>query len=238
MPGTPAMRASPRTAALALVLFAIAGAGVFFLMPARSGKVAHPVPPSKAPPLCANEAPKFMLSKYLRDKPYPMSIDPSTNYRARIATSCGTMYIDLLPGQSPNAVNNFVNLSKAHWFNAEYFFRISKDPDYVRVGDPTGTGEGGPGYAIPGDPPGDRGYDVGALAMWNDENGRAGSQFIIITGPDMLDQLPPGLTVFGTLSDDASLRVAQKIDSVPTRDDVPVEKVWILGVRIDEKGSS
>src|SRR5436190_20639343 len=119
-----------------------------------------------------------------------------------MATSCGVLTIDLLPGKSPVAVNNFVNLANAHWYNGMSFFRISKNPDFVQAGDPTGTGTGGPGYTISSDLPNGLKYAVGSVAMVNGQNGKAGSQFMIITGDEGLSALPHGLTVLGRSGDD------------------------------------
>ena len=51
----------------------------------------------------------------------------------------------------------------------------------IQGGDPTGTGTGGPGYAIPDEKP-TRSYAIGDLAMANSGPNTGGSQFFIIQG--------------------------------------------------------
>ncbi len=192
--------------------------------------------PSKPPAVCADKPPALVRAKFLREQPYPMSIDPDATYDIRIVTSCGTLYGTLLPKQAPIAVNNFVSLAMDHWYQATYFHRIDKGLDVIEGGDPRADGTGGPGYTIDDDPGGQVLYQVGSLVMAGDGSpDSAGSRFFIITGPDGLDLIPPGQTVFGQLVGDTSLQVARKIGSVAVEGDTPLEKVWILSIRIDEK---
>ena len=238
----PLMPAAPRrpkarlirvAGAALLVIIVVVAARQLLLSSHEDGSVAASA--SASPSVCANEPPKFIRSKFLRSEPYAMSIDPSRKSEVRLATSCGTMLIKLFPKQSPIAVNNFANLAKDAWYTGTYFFRIVKDLDIIQAGDPSGTGTRGPGYTIPDDAPNGLHYEIGSVVMWRgDTPDSAGAQFLIITGPEGLADLPPGLTVFGKLADTASLQVAQKIQSVPVEGDAPLEKVWLLGVHVEE----
>jgi len=224
-------------AAACLVFLAIIVVIGFHRFPgARRGAGVPTTSPSEPASVCADNPPRVVRAKFLRSAPYPTSIDPRRNYEVRLATSCGTMYLKLFPKQSPIAVNNFVNLAKHQWFTGTYFFRIVKDLGIIQAGDPTGTGSTGPGYTIPDDAPNGLHYQVGSVVMWRGgAPDSAGSQFFIITDPDGLGELPHGLTVFGQLREDASLQVARKIQSVPVQGDKPLEKVWILGARAEER---
>ena len=74
-----------------------------------------------------------------------MIIDPAKRYTATMVTSKGTMVIALDPLAAPKTVNNFVFLSRYHYYDGIVFHRII--PGFVlQGGDPEGTGTGGPGY--------------------------------------------------------------------------------------------
>jgi peptidyl-prolyl cis-trans isomerase B (cyclophilin B) len=79
------------------------------------------------------------------DAPPPMVIDPKKSYTATLHTSKGDIAIQLLAGQAPQTVNNFVFLAREGFYDGVTFHRVI--PDFMaQTGDPTGTGRGGPGY--------------------------------------------------------------------------------------------
>ena len=107
-------------------------------------------------------------------------IDPAQIYTAELTTNFGTMTWQLLPSASQSAVNSFVCLARAGYFNDAPFHRIV-DGFVIQGGDPTGTGTGGPGYTITDSPVvGD--YSVGMVSMANTgQPNSSGSQFFINT---------------------------------------------------------
>ena len=61
-----------------------------------------------------------------------------------------TFRAELYPDVAPNTVNNFISLAKSGFYDGVIFHRVI--PGFmVQGGDPTGTGMGGPGYAIRGE---------------------------------------------------------------------------------------
>ena len=57
---------------------------------------------------------------------------------------------ELYPEAAPNTVANFVNLAESGFYDGLIFHRVI--PGFmIQGGDPTGTGMGGPGYAIRGE---------------------------------------------------------------------------------------
>ncbi|MCW8133501.1 MAG: peptidylprolyl isomerase [Planctomycetota bacterium] len=75
------------------------------------------------------------------------AFDP-TNPRVRITLAGGgTIEIVLLEDMAPNTVANFIELTEKHYYDGLTFHRIVEN-FMVQGGDPTGTGKGGPGYAI------------------------------------------------------------------------------------------
>jgi cyclophilin family peptidyl-prolyl cis-trans isomerase len=146
-----------------------------------------------------------------------MTIDRKATYTATMVTSCGTIVIELDAKRAPQTVNSFVFLAHRGYFDGQYFHRLDTSIDVIQGGDPTGTGGGGPGYAIPDELKGGESYTPGTLAMANSGANTGGSQFFIISGPNgrNLDG-NPAYTIFGTVVE--GLRVAQRILSLPILD--------------------
>ena len=62
----------------------------------------------------------------------------------------GVIKAELYPEIAPNTVANFVNLVQSGFYDGVIFHRVI--PGFmIQGGDPTGTGAGGPGYAIKGE---------------------------------------------------------------------------------------
>ena len=133
-------------------------------------------------------------------KQYPsppeMSIDPAKTYTATIETGHGEMILELLPGDAPATVNNFVFLARDGFYDDGSFHRVISG-FMIQGGCPEGTGRGGPGYRF-NDEPVTRRYTRGTLAMANAGPNTNGSQFFIVHGADV--GLPPNYTIFGTLT--------------------------------------
>jgi peptidyl-prolyl cis-trans isomerase B (cyclophilin B) len=62
----------------------------------------------------------------------------------------GIMKAELYPEIAPNTVNNFISLINKGYYDGIIFHRVIKN-FMLQGGDPTGTGMGGPGYAIKGE---------------------------------------------------------------------------------------
>jgi cyclophilin family peptidyl-prolyl cis-trans isomerase len=74
--------------------------------------------------------------------------DPDKDYTARIDTDMGTFTIELLRKDAPIAVKTFVDLAQDGFYDGLSFHYVETDR-VVAGGDPTGTGQGGPGFHIP-----------------------------------------------------------------------------------------
>jgi peptidylprolyl isomerase len=165
------------------------------------------------------------------DAPPPMVIDPSKRYTATMVTSLGELVISLDPVAAPKTVNNFVFLSRYHYYDGVVFHRIIKN-FMCQGGDPEGTGRGGPGYRFEDELPRAGSYEVGSLAMANAGPNTNGSQFFIVSGPDGV-RLPPSYSLFGKVV--KGLDVVEQMQSVRTGGgDKPVEDLVIQSVTITE----
>jgi cyclophilin family peptidyl-prolyl cis-trans isomerase len=145
------------------------------------------------------------------DRP-SLRIDAAANWRAHLETSCGTVDISLDARDQPRTVASFVFLARRGFYNGVTFHRIAHQPNgadfVVQGGDPTGGGQGGPGYSVTERPPEDTQYTRRVVAMAKTEiepPGTSGSQFFIVTAQDA--GLPPDYAVLGrVVGSDAALR--------------------------------
>ena len=162
---------------------------------------------------------------------------PGVSYQAVIETNYGSLTADLYSDSAPVTVNNFVFLAKYGYFNETICHRAI--PGFVvQCGDPTGRGDGGPGYAIPDELPQAGSYKIGSLAMANAGSGTGGSQFFIVSGAAGTS-LPPNYALFGQVTQgvedvltklDAQGNPEQSSNGVP-----PLSEIRILSVKILEK---
>ena len=108
-------------------------------------------------------------------------LDDAQAHTATIATSEGAITVELWSGRSPATANNFAFLAGEGFYDETPIHRIV--PGFVvQMGDPTGTGSGGPGYRFADELEAARkgGYDRGTLAMANAGPNTNGSQFFIM----------------------------------------------------------
>jgi len=167
---------------------------------------------------------------------------------ATIHTNHGDIRINLFGNHAPLTVENFVGLATGgkEWtnpatgqkstdplYNGVIFHRIIKD-FMLQGGDPLGQGIGGPGYQFKDEIHPELTFaEPYVLAMANAGPGTNGSQFFITTVPT--PWLQAKHTIFGEVADDASKKVVDEIEAVPTdRGDKPLEPVVISGIDVAE----
>ncbi|HEX6299931.1 MAG TPA: peptidylprolyl isomerase [Acidimicrobiia bacterium] len=156
-----------------------------------------------------------------------LAIDLSKSYSATLDTSHGEIVIEFDPERSPLTVNNFVFLANEGFYDGVVFHRVIEN-FMIQGGDPTGTGQGGPGYRFRDEIEGSGTYTRGTVAMANAGPNTNGSQFFIVhkdTG------LPHSYTIFGKVTEgmDAvdSIASSDTDTSDRPRDDVVIKKVTI-----------
>ena len=124
-------------------------------------------------------------------------LDPAKTYRVVIRTNCGSFTIQLAVKTSPATTASFASLVQKGYFDGTIFHRIV--PGFVvQGGDPTASGQGGPGYTTVDKPPAATRYTLGLVAMAKTQTeapGTSGSQFFVVTAQDA--QLPPDYAVLG-----------------------------------------
>lgn len=119
------------------------------------------------------------------------------SFTAVLHTVKGDITLQLDAVAAPVHVTNFVKLARAGFYNGVTFHRVVAD-FVIQAGDPTGTGAGGPGYAIKFEQSPLK-HVKGALGMArsNDPHS-AGSQFYITLSAT--PHLDSGYVVFGVTS--------------------------------------
>jgi peptidyl-prolyl cis-trans isomerase A (cyclophilin A) len=181
-----------------------------------------------------------------RDLPGMSGPDSAGTY-AVLETSRGEITIRLFPQDAPLAVANFVGLAKGEkeWteprtgkktkrplYDGTLFHRVV--PGFmVQGGDPTGRGNGGPGFAFADEITEGRTFGkAGVVAMANTGPDSNGSQFFItVARTPWLDKRH---TIFGEVV--RGLEVAHAIAASPrSGEDRPYEDQLLKKVRIEEK---
>ncbi|HLB18860.1 MAG TPA: peptidylprolyl isomerase [Gaiellaceae bacterium] len=151
-------------------------------------------------------------------------LDKSKAYMVDVHTNFGDFDIRLDVKNSPCTTSSFAALVRKGFFDGTRFHRIV--PGFViQGGDPTGTGQGGPGYTVRDVPPGNAAYTKGVVAMAKtsaEPAGTSGSQFFVVTGANaglpaqyaLLGVVTKGLPVvdrIGKLGNPVSERPTRKV---------------------------
>ncbi len=142
------------------------------------------------------------------DRPDSLNVPVHGTVPATLRTSDGPITITLDRAQAPCAVHSLVSLARQQYYVHTPCHRLTTDPARVfllQCGDPTGTGAGGPGYAVQDEPPtglapapgtpGEVLYPRGTVALSNHgvpDSG--GSQFFLVYRDS---PLPPDYSVLG-----------------------------------------
>ncbi len=190
-------------------------------------------------------------------RPVPLPPDPRhTPDRGTVEvvlkTNLGEIALLLDREQAPCTVQSFLHLVRHRFYDRTVCHRLTAYPTLkvLQCGDPTGTGEGGPGYQFkdelptdlkpwPDDPTGERKiYPRATVAMANAGPDTNGSQFFLVYADS---RLRPNYTIFGRVSR-GGLRTLDRIAAGgvgPTPDDPtlvdgpPALRTEILRARID-----
>jgi cyclophilin family peptidyl-prolyl cis-trans isomerase len=165
---------------------------------------------------------------------FALCIDPTKTYTAVVTTNMGTYSAVLDAAKAPGTVNNFVSLARNKYFDGTTCHRAI--PGFmIQCGDPTATGNGGPGYKFADELPASGEYKIGSLAMANSGPNTNGSQFFVISG-DQGVSLPPSYTLFGQVTEGLDSTVAAldaagnddpSSNGVPPLKEIKIESITI-----------
>jgi peptidyl-prolyl cis-trans isomerase B (cyclophilin B) len=139
-------------------------------------------------------------------------LDTSKSYTVAVRTNLGRFDVRVDVKDSPCTTSSFAALVRKRFFDGTRFHRIV--PGFViQGGDPTGTGQGGPGYTVRDIPPANAAYTRGVVAMAKTPTqpaGTSGSQFFVVTGANA--GLPPEYAILGKVT--KGLSVVERIDKL------------------------
>ncbi|WP_433530492.1 peptidylprolyl isomerase [Micromonospora sp. CA-263727] len=166
---------------------------------------------------------------------------------ATLHTNAGPIRLELFPNHAPKTVRNFVELAEGtREFTDPRTGQPGSGPYYdgtishrvisgfmIQMGDPTGTGRGGPGYTFADEFHPELRFDRPyLLAMANAGPGTNGSQFFITVEPT--PHLNNRHTIFGQVADEQSVKVVEAIANTPTGpSDRPLQDVVIERVEVE-----
>ncbi|HTJ68957.1 MAG TPA: peptidylprolyl isomerase [Actinospica sp.] len=131
------------------------------------------------------------------------------DYTVTLKTNRGDIVFTADGKDAPYTVYSFVYLAQKGYFNNSKCHRLvwSSGLFMLQCGDPTGTGEGGPGYSIPDENLASLGtagssgtvtYKAGTVAMANTGQAHTGGSQFFLVGKD--STLAPSYTPWGTIT--------------------------------------
>lgn len=172
------------------------------------------------------------------------SAPPSSNAQgktmvATIDTNCGDIVLELDGAKAPQTVASFMQLAGAgYWKNSPCHRLTSGGLSVLQCGDPTGQGNGNPGYGYGVEnAPKDGQYPEGTVAMarTSDPNSNGGQFFIVTADSEIPDTT--GYTIFGKVvgGQDVLKKVADAGVRGGGQDGPPAQPVSILSVSVKEK---
>lgn len=164
--------------------------------------------------------------------------DPATEYVARVDTDLGSFTIELFGKEAPLAVKTFVELASTGFYDGVLFHYVEPGR-LVASGDQTGTGAGGPGFAVPVEKPPVKMLAGTVFMRPSGQPPSNGSVFAILLGPrpdyegqyTALGQVVEGMEVVGRIS---QVPASPKAASPPHR---PLKDIRITRVTIKPKAA-
>jgi peptidyl-prolyl cis-trans isomerase B (cyclophilin B) len=170
----------------------------------------------------------------------PASDAEGKNWTLTMNTTCGALTVTLDGKKAPQTVAVMLKLAKAGFFNNTPCHRLTTSGIYVlQCGDPTGTGNGGPGFAYGPveNAPKNNVYPAGTVAMARQsDNGKSqGSQFFLVYKDSTIpSDSAGGYSVFGTITKglDVVTKVADGGVSGGSTDGQPVRAVSIASTSV------
>ena len=177
-----------------------------------------PVDPAAAPATEQPAAPAEPTGTYTLPDP---SFAEGRTWTGVISTDAGEIGIELDGAAAPQAVASFVSLAQQGYFDGTSCHRlVTEGIKVLQCGDPTGTGQGGPGYSFGPveNAPADDVYPAGTIAMARvgDDAASMGSQFFLVYEDSTIPaDTAGGYTVMG--------RVTSGLDVVTAVADAGVE---------------
>ncbi|MGL5930614.1 MAG: peptidylprolyl isomerase [Dermatophilaceae bacterium] len=163
---------------------------------------------------------------------------------ATMTTNCGDIELTLDGAKAPQAVASFLQLARQDYWRNGPCHRLTTTAQLkvLQCGDPTGTGQGTPGYGFGVEnAPAGGAYPRGTLAMARTQDPKAGNggQFFLVYDDSSLPD-PAGYTIFGTVTEGLDIVDRVAAEGVAPgggspEDGPPAAPISILSVAVTEK---
>lgn len=185
----------------------------------QGADVAAPPPEATTEPASENPCPEVTTQPNPEPTQFPAAPDPAVaegrTWTATLTTTCGDITMELDGALAPQSVANFVQLARDGFYDQTPCHRLTVQGIFVlQCGDPTATGQGGPGYTWGPieNAPADDLYPAGTLAMARVGGDAAsqGSQFFLVYQDSTIPSDDAGgYSVFGRIT--GGLDIVQQI---------------------------
>jgi peptidyl-prolyl cis-trans isomerase B (cyclophilin B) len=234
---------------LAVILIVAAVIVVPHLLPERDATPeAAPTPatseglqPGQEPAAGCETPPPLQTTPMSFDKLPDKKSAAGKTFVATMTTTCGDITLELDGSKAPQTVASFAFLAKEGYWAPSPCHRVTTAGIFVlQCGDPTGTGQGDPGYSFGiENAPKDGKYPTGTLAMARTQDPNSnGGQFFIAYEDTELPTDGGGYSAFGKVT--KGLDIVEKIaanKALPPNpnDGTPVSPISILSVKVTEK---
>jgi peptidyl-prolyl cis-trans isomerase B (cyclophilin B) len=160
---------------------------------------------------------------------------------ATVMTNCGVITMELDGTRAPQTVASFLGLAESGYWVESPCHRLTTTGIFVlQCGDPTGTGQGTPGYGFGVEnPPANSIFPAGTLAMarTNDPKSNGGQFFIVYKQTELKD--PVGYSIFGKITSGMDIvdKIAAAGASQPdaNQNTAPLQPISILAVNVTQK---
>ncbi len=198
--------------------------------------------PSSTEPAADNPCPEVTTGAVAEPPQFEAAPDPSVaegrTWTATLTTTCGDITLELDGSLAPQSVANFVQLARDGFYDASPCHRLTTSGIFVlQCGDPTATGQGGPGYGWGPieNAPADDLYPAGTLAMarvGNDAESQGSQFFLVYQDSTIPSDEAGGYSAFGTIT--GGLDIVQKIADGGLAEDgtAPARAISIEGVTV------
>jgi cyclophilin family peptidyl-prolyl cis-trans isomerase len=144
-------------------------------------------PPDDRPVACGAKTPRNVGDSRPRFPGGPAEVlEDGVDYVARIATSCGSVVIDLLEGNAPVAVNSFVFLAQQRYYDGLEMYRDFGGISALQGGSGVNAAGWDIGYTLPSELTLAKreGYPIGTVTTAGAGPYTAGSEFYIAYGKE------------------------------------------------------
>ncbi|PCI29159.1 peptidylprolyl isomerase [Candidatus Wolfebacteria bacterium] len=147
---------------------------------------------------------------------------------ATLVTERGSITIKFEKDLAPNAVANFIKLADRGFYDDTIFHRVISG-GVIQGGDPTGEGDGGPGYSLIPEVS-EKNIKRGLVVMARDGKRLSGSQFIIVSAKRVPD-LDGTQTIFAEVT--SGMDIVDSISRARTdENDKPYSDITLYRVNL------